>query len=116
MKKLDAHNQWLSAEEFCRGQLHSIPEFDVAAHYYDHRIGWPELIKSLRSLRGINIFDAQKEALQNDKWRTWVIRRINNDPACAKQAKAHIRQWGAAALIALPSVASNQYGQHDATP
>lgn len=108
MKKLDAHNQWLSAEEFCREQLHSNPEFDVAAYYYDNRIGWPELIKSLRSLRGRNIFDAQKKALQNDKWRTWVIRRINSDPACAKQTKAHIRQWSTAALIALPSVASNQ--------
>ncbi|HEV2674680.1 MAG TPA: hypothetical protein VGV37_09070 [Aliidongia sp.] len=103
MTKPDAYMQWSSAEAFCREQLRSTPEFDVAGYYYDYRLGWPGLIKSLRSLRGVNIFDAQKEALQNDRWRAWVIRRVNSDPACAKQAKAHIRQWGAAALIALPA-------------
>jgi hypothetical protein len=108
MRRADTHDQWQSAEAFCRERLRADPAFDVAGCYYDKGIGWLKLIKSLRSLRGSDIFGAQKEALRNERWHAWVTRRIGSDPICAKEARAHIRQWGDAALVRLPSPVSSR--------
>ena len=99
MRRTDNHDRWKVAEEFCRQRLRSDAEFDVASYLFDCRIGWLELIKSLRSLRGVGVFEAQKEALQNERWRAWALLRIKEDPACAKEARSHIHRYADTALI-----------------
>jgi len=90
------------AEEYCRQRLSADPLFDVPSYFYDQRLGWIELIKSLRALRGYGLYEAQKEALQCHRWKTWVLDRIKHDRVCAKQAQHHVRTYGDAALIELP--------------
>ena len=50
--------------------------FDVPSYFAEQRLGWIELIKSLRALRGCGIYEAQKEALQNARWKAWILDRI----------------------------------------
>ena len=97
----EVHNRWRHAEDFCRERLKSDPGFDVASYFYDCRLGWLELIKSLRALRDVGMCDAQREALENPRWHAWVLFRIRTEPACAKEARAHIRLHGDASLIKL---------------
>jgi len=77
--------------------------FDVPSYFDEQRLGWIELIKSLRALRGYGIYEAQKEALQCERWKAWVLARIKHDRACAKQAQHHVHEYGDAALIELPA-------------
>jgi hypothetical protein len=94
---------WRRAEKFCRERLSADPAFDISSYYFDNHLGWIELIKSLRTLRGVGLFEAQKEALENPRWRAWVIRQAQSDPRCAKEVRAHMRQFGDASLIRIPA-------------
>jgi len=60
---------------------------------------WILLIKELRCEHGFGIFEAQKMALKDPALRRWVLRQINTQQRCRKQALSHIRANGEASLI-----------------
>jgi hypothetical protein len=60
---------------------------------------WLMLIKHLRLRFGLSIDEAERLALVNPHRRRWVERCINTHQACRKRALAHIRHYGARALI-----------------
>ena len=99
-------DDWQRAEQYCSERLLADPAFNVAGYYYESRLGWLELIKSLRGFRSCGIYEAQKEALADPRWITWVLRRIRTDRRCAKQALWHVQQCGDAALIPASAIPS----------
>jgi len=74
------------------------PDFDVAGELFAQRIDWIELIKTLRA---IDILEAERLALANGHWRRWCERRINAEAICRKYALGHIRHNGDGALLRL---------------
>lgn len=65
----------------------------------EDRSRWILHIKELRAEHGVSIFDAERLALGDPRWRRWVEQQINNDMQCRKMALYHLRQHGSASLI-----------------
>ena len=80
------YERWSAVEAICRRHLAADAEFDVAGFLFAQRIGWTEMIKSIRRLTECSIDEAQLRALSNDGWRRWCRTRVVTDADCAKQA------------------------------
>lgn len=59
---------------------------DVPAEFFAAGIGWPQMIKTLRTIYGVSIPQAQDMALQHSGWLRWVKLRCATDRSCMKQA------------------------------
>lgn len=59
---------------------------DVPAEFFAAGIGWPQMIKTLRTIYGVSIPQAQDMALRHSGWLRWVKLRCATDRSCMKQA------------------------------
>ena len=92
-------SKWEDAEAHCRQRLDADPSFDVPAYFFAQRLGWLQLIKTLRRLNGYSIAEAQSAAVRHRGWRRWCVMRMNDDSRCGKQAGAHVRMYGAKSMV-----------------
>ena len=67
---------------------------DVPAEFFVAGGGWPQMIKALRTIYGMSIFQAQDLALRHPGWLRWVKQRCVTDRSCMKQAQ-HAAKAGA---------------------
>jgi len=63
------------------------------------KIRWIAHIKSLRARHGVGIYEAERLALSDARWRRWVAHQVNSDAQCRKLALHHIAEHGTAALL-----------------
>lgn len=75
------------------------PHFDVADQLFKQKVSWPELIKTLRQVYGVHLFEAQKLALAHEGWRRWCEAQINAHAECRKEALRHMRHQGDVSLV-----------------
>ena len=75
--------------------------FDYVGYLYDENVGWDVLVKTIRSVAIADIYEAERIALRDPRWRDWTTRRIALDPRCAKRARFHIKLHKDRSLISL---------------
>jgi hypothetical protein len=66
---------------------------------FHKHIDWFELMKIIRLVYDIGIFEAEKIALAHEGWRRWCDKQIISDPRCRKLAWGHMRHNGPNSLI-----------------
>jgi hypothetical protein len=62
-------------------------------------VGWIELIKTVRQIHHVSIFEAERRVLAHPGWRRWCNLRISIEPQCRKLAWSHMRYNGPDSLI-----------------
>ena len=75
------------------------PDLDVADQLFKQKVSWPELMKTLRQVYGVDLFEAQKLALSHDGWRRWCDAQINAHAECRNEALYHMQHQGSASLV-----------------
>jgi hypothetical protein len=66
---------------------------------YRQGVDWIELIKTVRQIHDVSIFEAEWLVLAHRGWRRWCNARIETNAQCRKLAWSHRRNNGQDSLV-----------------